>query len=143
MAEEAKLNGTAIEVPYPVPKDPVPDYRQESPVIQDGPARGKINVDDHGKYVPDIIHVDGVTVTPKSKTVTVGDTYQIEPVVTPDNATDKSVTYSSSNDNVTVNSTGKCTAAKAGTATVTVKTNDGGKTATVAFTVNEPAVSGF
>ena len=50
--------------------------------------------------------------------------------MSPSNATNKAVAYSSSDTTVaTVDSTGKVTAKKAGTATLTVKTADGGKTA--------------
>jgi uncharacterized protein YjdB len=47
------------------------------------------------------------------------------------------VTWSSSNTAVAkVSSTGLVTAVKKGTATITVKTSDGGKTATCKITVN-------
>jgi len=58
------------------------------------------------------------------------------------NATNKNVTWSSSNTAVaTVSSSGLITAVAAGSATITVKTTDGSKTATCAVTVT--ATSGF
>ena len=86
------------------------------------------------------VPVTGVAVSPVSlklqlqtgKTVTGA----LTATVSPSNATDKSVTWSSSNTAVaTVNSTGRVTARAAGTATVTVKTADGGKTAACRVTV--------
>ncbi|HCA54392.1 MAG TPA: hypothetical protein DEO95_02745, partial [Ruminococcaceae bacterium] len=52
-------------------------------------------------------------------------------IIAPDNATDKSVTWTSSNENVaTVDENGQVTAVGPGTATITVTTADGGYTAT-------------
>jgi uncharacterized protein YjdB len=58
--------------------------------------------------------------------------------VSPANANNKNVTWSSSNTGVaTVDANGKVTAGTAGTATITVRTVDGGKTATCAVTVRK------
>ena len=58
--------------------------------------------------------------------------------VTPSDASNKKVTWSSNNSNVAaVDASGKVTAKAAGTATITVKTEDGGKTATCKVTVSE------
>jgi len=79
----------------------------------------------------------GVTVSPASKTLNIGNTTQLSATVTPNNATDKSVTWSSDKTSVAeVSSTGKVTARAAGTATITVKTKSGNKTATCRITVN-------
>ena len=70
----------------------------------------------------------------------VGESAQLTATVTPDNATDKSVKWSSSaTEIVSTDQSGKLTALKAGEATVTVATTDGGKTASCAVTVNSPA----
>ncbi|WXJ88712.1 hypothetical protein MTKAM_02710 [Moorella thermoacetica] len=85
------------------------------------------------------IHVTGVSLDKTSLTMTVGDTAQLTATVTPDNASNKSVTWSSDNAAVaTVDNTGKVTAVAAGTATITVKTVDGGYTASCVVTV-QPA----
>ena len=76
------------------------------------------------------IPVTGVSLTSSATTLDVGKTAQLTATVSPSNATNKAVAYSSSDTAVaTVDSTGKVTAKKAGTATLTVKTADGGKTA--------------
>ena len=85
------------------------------------------------------VEVTGVALAPSALSLTVGDTSQLVPVVLPTNASDKSVTFSSSDDTVaTVDETGLVTAAGAGTATITVTTEDGGFTDTCAVTVAEP-----
>ena len=82
------------------------------------------------------ISVTGVTLNKTSLTLNVGASETLTATVTPSNATNKSVTWTSSNTGVaTVDSNGKVTAVSAGSATITVKTNDGGKTATCAVTV--------
>jgi uncharacterized protein YjdB len=78
----------------------------------------------------------GVTVTPSTLSLEAGKTSQLTATVSPSNATDKTVTWSSSNTNVAMVSTGGLVIAKAvGTATITATTNTGGKTATCAVTV--------
>ncbi|SHE28168.1 S-layer homology domain-containing protein [Desulfofundulus australicus DSM 11792] len=84
------------------------------------------------------IPVTGVTLDKTSLTMNVGESYQLKATVSPDNATNKNVTWSSSNPDVAaVDNTGKVTAVAAGTATITVKTVDGGKTATCVVTVSK------
>lgn len=82
------------------------------------------------------VAVTGVTVAPATSTVAVGATRQLTPTVAPENATNKAVTYSSSDTSkATVNSSGLITGVAAGTATITTKTVDGDFTATTALTV--------
>ncbi|KOP38747.1 hypothetical protein AKO67_08785 [Flavobacterium sp. VMW] len=84
-----------------------------------------------------VVAVTSVTLSPTTSTLLVGATQQLTPTVNPSNATNKAVTYSSSNTAVaTVNSSGLVTAVAAGSATITVTTQDGAKTATCAVTVN-------
>ncbi|MBR1574879.1 MAG: Ig-like domain-containing protein [Bacteroidales bacterium] len=75
-------------------------------------------------------HVTGVSLDKTSLSMTVGDTQTLTATITPSNATDKSVTWSSSNNSIaTISSSGVVTAKAVGSATITVTTNDGGKTA--------------
>ena len=82
--------------------------------------------------------VTGITLTPDSKTLTKkGETLQLTATVTPDNAANKNVTWTSSDSKVaTVDENGLVTAVANGTAIITVTTEDGGKTTTAEITVN-------
>lgn len=82
------------------------------------------------------VPVTGVSVSPTSASIAVGATQQLTKTITPANATNQNVTWSSSNTAVaTVNSSGLVTAVAAGTATITVTTQSGGFTANSAITV--------
>ena len=83
-----------------------------------------------------IVNVSGVTLNKASVTLNVGDTETLTATVTPTNATDKTVTWTSSNPSVASVSNGVITAKAAGTTTITATTVDGGKTATCVVTVN-------
>lgn len=85
------------------------------------------------------IGVQAVELDVESLELTEGDTHQLEATVSPENATDKSVSFTSDNEEVaTVSGDGLVTAVEEGTANVTVSTNDGGKTDVVVITVKEP-----
>jgi uncharacterized protein YjdB len=82
------------------------------------------------------IPVTGVTISPVSLTLVSGSTSALTAAISPANATNRTVTWSSGNTSVaTISSSGVVTAVASGTATITVTTNDGGKTATCAVTV--------
>lgn len=82
------------------------------------------------------VSVTSVVVTPNAKTMTVSQIAQLSVSVFPGNATNKSVTYSSSNSNVaSVTSSGFVTAKSKGTAVITV-TSSNGKTGVCRITVN-------
>ena len=85
---------------------------------------------------PGAVHVTGVMVYPVSASIYVGGTTMITATVEPALATDKTVTWSTSNASVAIVSDGMVTAIGAGTATITATTNDGGFTATTEITVN-------
>jgi uncharacterized protein YjdB/glycosidase len=89
-----------------------------------------------------VVAVTGVSVSPATVTVGLGSTQQLNAAIAPANATNQNVTWTSSNTAVaTVNASGLVTAVSAGTATITVKTVDGNKTATSAITVAAIPVS--
>ena len=94
---------------------------------------------------PPTVAVTGVTLAPTSATLTLGETETVTliPTVLPGDATDKSVTWSSSDETVATVTDGVVTAVAAGEATITVTTTDGAKTATCAVTVAAPAASTY
>ena len=92
---------------------------------------------------PVTVPVTGVSVTPISATINLAAIQQLTASVSPSNASDKSVTWSSSSTTIaTVNSSGLVTAVASGTATITVRTVDQGKTATCSITVSSIPVTG-
>ena len=87
------------------------------------------------------VPVTGVTLSQTELSLTEGGTAQLTATVLPNNATNRNVTWSSNAPGVaTVDSSGKVTAVAPGTATITVTTEDGNKTATCVVTVTAATV---
>ncbi|MBO4665758.1 MAG: Ig domain-containing protein, partial [Paludibacteraceae bacterium] len=87
--------------------------------------------------------VTGVTLNQNEAQMTVGgETLTLTATVNPDNATDQSVSWSTSDANVATVENGVVTAVAAGNATITVTTTDGSFTATCAVTVTAPEPQG-
>ncbi len=84
---------------------------------------------------PQPVNVTGVTVSPTSLSLVEGESGDLTATVSPSNADNASVTWDSSDKSVATVSNGKVTAVKAGSANITVKTVDGGFTASCAVTV--------
>ena len=81
----------------------------------------------------------GVSVSPTTATIIKGQTRQLTATVSPSSASNKSVSWSSSNNTVaTVSSTGLVTAKAAGTADITVTTKDGNYKDVCKVTVRVP-----
>ena len=82
--------------------------------------------------------VSSVSLDKEELALNVGEDETLVATVLPEEADDKAVTWSSSNSDVAeVDDNGKVTAKEAGIATITVTTNDGGKTASCAVTVSD------
>ena len=87
-------------------------------------------------YKAAAVAVTGVTLGRTALSLAVGETETLVATVTPERAADRTVVWSSSAPAVaTVDQTGKVTAVSAGSAVISVRTNDGGHTATCALTV--------
>ena len=91
-----------------------------------------------GIIIKEGIPVSGVSISTSESSINVGNTLQLEATVSPSNATNQNVTWSSSNPEIATvdETTGLVTGVAAGTATITVKTNDGNKTASASITVS-------
>lgn len=87
-----------------------------------------------GGYRPSV-SVTGVTLDATGWVMNVGDTKTLKATVEPSNASNKSVTWTSSNEAVATVAGGTVTAVAEGTATITVTTSNGGKTAVCEITV--------
>lgn len=85
------------------------------------------------------IAVTGVSLDSSSAIVKAGKTITLVPTISPSNATNKSVSWSSSDTSVATVSAGVVTGVTAGTATITVTTQDGNKTATCLVAVTNNA----
>ncbi|SEQ14313.1 alpha-amylase [Lachnospiraceae bacterium RM5] len=89
----------------------------------------------------DKVAVTSVSLNKTELELETGNNETLAATVLPTNATNKGVTWSSSKTSVaTVDSNGKVTAKTAGTANITVTTDDGGYTATCKVTVIDPVV---
>lgn len=71
------------------------------------------------------ISVQSVTLNPNRLTLSVGETYKLNAYFSPSNATDKTVTYSSSSGNVSVDSNGNVRANSQGTAIIRATSSNG------------------
>lgn len=91
---------------------------------------------------PEPIAVTGVALNKTSTTLKFGDSETLVATVSPEDAGDKSVTWSSNNENVvTVDENGALTTVAVGRAIIIVTTVDGSFEATCAVTVTESALS--
>ena len=89
------------------------------------------------------VSVTGVSLDKTELSLTVGGTETLTATVAPDNATDKTVTWTSSDSTVaTVDQNGVVTAVAPGTAVITATTADGGKTASCTVTVSRYSSGG-
>ena len=83
-----------------------------------------------------IYKVTGITIAPTTLSLDVDKTAKLQATITPDKATDKTVTWESSDETIAkVDANGEVTAVSVGTVTITVTTADGSKTATCQVTV--------
>ncbi|URN82814.1 leucine-rich repeat protein [Acetobacterium wieringae] len=89
-----------------------------------------------GYNSPAPVAVTGVSLDQANLSLGVSRTAQLNATVLPNNAANKTVTWTSSDDTIaTVDATGKVTGKKEGQAAITVKTDDGNKTASCKVTV--------
>lgn len=89
------------------------------------------------------VAVTGVTLSETSVSIAVGDEKQLTATVLPEDATNKKISWKTSNAKVaTVDEEGTVSAVAEGKATITVTTEDGSKTATCAVTVTAQGSGG-
>ena len=104
-------------------------------------ATCKITVTNPATPVKPTVKVTKITLNKTSASIEKGKTVTLTATVSPDNATNKTVKYSTSNENVAkVSSTGVVTGVAAGSATIIcMATDDSGQKATCKITVTNPA----
>ena len=81
------------------------------------------------------VAVTGISLNKTSVTLKIGDTITLVPTISPSNATNRTVTWTSSNEKIATVKNGQITTKRSGTVTITAKTNNG-KTATCKVTIN-------
>ena len=86
-----------------------------------------------GNTTSPTVNVSSISLSKSKISLTVGNSTTVKATVKPSNATNKTVSWSSSNTSIATVKNGKITAKKAGTATITAKA--GGKSAKVTVTV--------
>ena len=99
---------------------------------EDGGKTDRCQVTVNARVYP----VESINLNKSNITLTEGDSETLTATIKPDNATNKKYSWKSSDSAVaSVSADGKVTAIKAGSATITVTTEDGGKTASCQVTV--------
>ena len=96
----------------------------------------------HFNYVP-TVNATGISIDNVELNIEEGGTVQLVATVEPENATDKTVIWASSNETAaTVDGNGIVAAVTEGVATITATANDGGFTASCVITVIRPTILG-
>ncbi len=90
-----------------------------------------------------VISVTGISLSKSTLELSTNDVVSINATITPANATNKGIIWSSSNNKVVKVVNGKVVAIGAGTAIITATTKDGNKTATINVTVKDVPVTGI
>ena len=89
-------------------------------------------------FVPSTIAVTEIQIEEKIEDMEIGENEKLTATITPSNATDKIVTWKSSNESIaTVDSTGEVSAKKSGVVSITATTSNG-KSSTITINVKEP-----
>lgn len=83
------------------------------------------------------IDVTGIQINESINSIEVGESKKLTATITPDNATDKNITWKSSDESIaTISSSGEVVAKKSGTINITVSTSNG-KTSTIKIDIKE------
>lgn len=91
------------------------------------------------EYLNEEVKVESITLDESAKTLEMGGAFTLTAIILPEDATNRKFTWSSDNTDVaTVDNDGHVTSVSAGTATITVTTDDGAKTASCVVTVKAP-----
>ena len=92
--------------------------------------------------IPHTIAVTEIQIEEKIENMEIGENEKLTAIITPSNATDKNVTWQSSDESIaTVDSTGEVTAKKSGVVTITATTSNG-KSSAITINVKEPVKLG-
>jgi len=90
--------------------------------------------------IPSIVRVSGISLLSHSGTVKEGENLKVDAVVSPSDATDKTIIWSTSDPTIAIVSDGRITGMSEGTATITAITSDGGYTDSFVVSVESSIV---
>ena len=118
------------------------EYDREGVIaINSGSGSANITVSQQGKKGK-YVAVEFVSVSPASLSITVGDKAKLTATISPSNASEQAVSWSSSNETLaTVDQDGNVTAVAQGRTSIYATTKDGNKVGTCSVTVNAKAIS--
>ena len=130
-------SGDAGDITLSVTAEPNPEYSERAAIvtINCGPVKTSFSVRQAAKTA---IPVSSITLDKTELNLMTGENARLSATVNPDNATDKTVTWTSSDPKVVTVKDGAVTAVAAGFATIAVQAGD--KTATCTVTVTDPVV---
>lgn len=98
---------------------------------------GKLSTSCIVKVSNNIINVKSMILNKDDFTLNIGEEYQLYPLITPDDASDKGLTWSSSNNNVATINNGNIKAISSGTTIISAVTNDGNIKDSLVLTVKD------
>ena len=117
-------------------------HSEPSSSVYAAPSTDTINGYNSGGST-ETVSVTGVSLNKNSTSIVEGESEALSATVSPSNATNQAVTWTSSDTSVaTVSTSGRVSAVAEGSATITVTTSDGGFTATCAVTVTSAGGGG-
>ncbi len=137
-----KPTPTPTPEPEPTPApEPTPTPTPEpEPTPAPEPTPTPAPVQEPDPVIPQNVEVSSVSLSKSSISLLLGGSETLSATVSPSNATNKTVTWSSNDNSIaTVDANGKVTAVKVGSTTITVKSNNG-KTSTAIVKVNPVTV---
>ena len=122
---------------YDMTRDDMNCFQSDNGEYQTSLANNTVLLAKKGGGTPEIVPVDSITLNKTSTSISVGNSEKLTATVTPENAANKRVTWTSSNENVaTVTANGTVKALAVGTTKITATAADGsGKSATCTVTV--------
>lgn len=131
----------AGDVPATMQVDYVRVYKAEGDTTATISGTGLGETSEPSDPQPSVVAVTGISMDQKEVTLNeAGQTTTLTKTITPSNATNKNVTWTSSNPGVATVSAGQVTAVASGTTVITATTADGNYSDTCVVTVDIPAV---